>query len=203
MDTALWSMEWNTATEAPAVSIIPFITEMSYDLPTATLTVDFDLDLVNGDTVDIQALGIAEIDGELFGDSIQVTAAGDATVPTAQTFVQNRNLDPTGMTVDVTFSEDVEQTSAENTANWSVSGGPSVVSATRLTGLDLRPLRDRGPRGDDPDLVSGAHLPSQVGLVHLQQHDADQGHHDRDQQDHLATHRRLRSHALRPSTRLS
>ena len=137
VDPALWSMEWNTVTEAPSVSIIPFITEMSYDLPTATLTVDFDLDLVNGDTVDIQALGIAEIDGELFGDSIQVTAAGDATVPTAQTFVQNRSQDPTGKTVDVTFSEDVEQTSAENTANWSVSGGPSVVSATRLTGLEM------------------------------------------------------------------
>lgn len=130
-NTANWTMLQNGAT-----NLIPSITSISYDQVNATLTVDLSSDLLNGDTVDLTALNIPEIDGQLFASTIQVIAAGDAQVPSIQTVVQNRNQDPSGQTLDVTFSEDVDAVTSTNLGNWTISGGVNILTATQLVGQE-------------------------------------------------------------------
>jgi hypothetical protein len=104
----------------------------TYDLASRTLTFGLPADTTNGLGFDLVPNGPLDVDGEAFAVAANGTVAGDATAPTVVGALQNRTTDPTGRTVDVTFSEDVEESGAEVPGHWSAAGGPSVTSATRL-----------------------------------------------------------------------
>lgn len=110
---------------------------LEYDFEAKTLTITLDFDATNGDSFELVGFGVLEIDGESFLDSFIGTIGGDAVAPTLTTATQNRSVDSTGKSIDVAFSEDVDEASAETTGNWSVSGGLTVQSATRLPSFDV------------------------------------------------------------------
>jgi len=101
-----------------------------YDLVNNTLTLTLDFNLQNGQAFTIAAPGVVDVDGVFSALSDSQTVGGDATAPSISSIVQNRSEDDTGATVDVTFSEDVDQTAAENSANWQAPNGQLIVSAT-------------------------------------------------------------------------
>jgi len=120
---------------------------LTYDFLEKTLRIDLAFDMKNGDAWQLDALGVLEVDGESFAGAQAGVVSGDASEPAATTVVQNRALDPSGQTLDVGLSEDVEQAPAELVANWSLSGswpggaGLVVTSAQLLGGLDVVRLR--------------------------------------------------------------
>ena len=77
-----------------------------------------------------------DVDGELFTSSFTGTVGGDSVAPSVLSVTQNRTVDPTGLTLDVAFDEDVDQTTAELVGNWSVTGA-NVTSATLQSGDDV------------------------------------------------------------------
>lgn len=109
---------------------------LTYDLLTKNLRIDLDFDMKNGHAWTLTPGGITEVDGESFVTAATGNAGGDTTAPLAFLALQNRTFDATGVTVDVNLSEDLETTPAQNVANWSISGGLSVVSATLLPNLN-------------------------------------------------------------------
>lgn len=111
---------------------------LTYDLLAKTLTVDLDFDMTNGQTFTVDALNVREVDGQTFAATSAPTAiSGDASLPTVLSAVQNRTVDPDGFTVDVRFSEDLEQVSAETLVSYAFSGGGHNVTAATLVGTDV------------------------------------------------------------------
>jgi len=114
----------------------------AYDLSAKSLTITLDEDFVNGDSFDLAPASGDEpldVDGELFTTSFSGTVTGDGDAPVVVSAVQNRIVAGDGTVVDVTLDEDVEQASSELVGNWSVTGGASLQSATRMA--DLRTVR--------------------------------------------------------------
>jgi len=123
--------DWNNWTLDVAGNPIDLSTQtFDYDLVNNTLTITLDFNLQNGQTFTIAAPGVVDVDGVFSALSDSQTVGGDAAAPSISSIVQNRSEDATGATVDVTFSEDVDQTAAENTANWQAPNGQLIVSAT-------------------------------------------------------------------------
>lgn len=148
----------------------------SYDFLAKSLTITLDSDFVNGTAFTFKAATGNEpldIDGDLFVTSYTGTVDGDVSLPEVVASVQNRNLDGNGATVDVMFGEDVAQTAAEVTGNWSVTGGLNVLSATRMA--DLRTVRleldaaiipgDQTISADLVEDVAGNPMEAVTGLV--------------------------------------
>ncbi|MEO0652137.1 MAG: hypothetical protein AAFZ65_15800, partial [Planctomycetota bacterium] len=106
---------------------------LAYDLLTKTLTIGLDADQSNGESFDLTPVAPLDVDGETFTTPFSGTVAGDVDAPTILSAVQNRDEDTDGVVVDVTFSEDVDDTTAETLVNWTINGGPSLVSAARQT----------------------------------------------------------------------
>ncbi|MBL8856886.1 MAG: hypothetical protein JNL28_00050 [Planctomycetes bacterium] len=109
---------------------------LSYDLATKTLTIALNFDMQNGDAFDITGVSVVDVDGQTFTLTSLGSAGGDVTAPTIGSVVQNRNIDSTGKTLVVQFSEHLEQTTAETTSNWAVSGAQNLTTATLLGGGD-------------------------------------------------------------------
>jgi len=108
---------------------------LAYDFLTKSLTIDLVDDFLNGDSFEFGAAPgdqPRDVDGEFFTATFVGTVGGDSDAPAVTTVRQNRTVDPTGATLDVTFTEDLEETSAENTANYTV-GALTVDTATRLS----------------------------------------------------------------------
>jgi hypothetical protein len=147
--------------------------ELDYDLLSKTLTIRLSFDLRNGDAFDIAGVAALDVDGETFTGSASGSAAGDATAPTVTAITQNRNVDPTGRTLDVQFSEDVDEATAETAGSYAYSGAQGLVSATRLAGLDaVRLVYDAAVvPGDGRFSVSGVldlagnAMPPQAGIA--------------------------------------
>jgi len=127
-DLAILPARWTLTVDGNTITMAD--QTMTYDLGTRALTIELDFDMVNTDVVVLTAVGMADVDGEAFNGApgFGVTAAGDATKPTLVSAMQNRTIDTTGMTVDVTFSEDMDPTVAMNTALYGFS--PAVVVNT-------------------------------------------------------------------------
>lgn len=147
---------------------------LTYDLLTKNLRIDLDFDMKNGDAWTLTPAGITEVDGESFVTAATGNADGDVTAPVASVVLQNRATDPTGVTLDVTLSEDLETAPAQNIANWTLTGGLSVISATLLPNLNSVRLVCDGPviPGDYTlscdnleDLAGTVMASAQVGLV--------------------------------------
>ncbi len=109
---------------------------LTYDLLTKNLRIDLDFDMKNGDAWTLTPGGITEVDGESFSTAATGNAAGDTDDVVAFVASQNRSIDSTGVTVDISLSEDLETAPAQNAGNWSVTGGVNVVSATLLPNLN-------------------------------------------------------------------
>jgi hypothetical protein len=104
----------------------------TYDLLTKTLTIPLEQDFANGQAFTITGVGVLDVDGDAFNLADSGTVGGDAAGPTVTSVTQNRTLDASGATLDVLLTEDVEETTAETTGNWILSGAQNLLSATLL-----------------------------------------------------------------------
>lgn len=114
----------------------------TYDFQAKTLTVVLAAaDLITGDSFTFGSAGAGsgalDVDGQEFLASAAGTVVGDATAPSVAAIVQNRQLDPLGLTYEATLSEDVDAVQAETTTNYVFSNGASAQSATLLAGQDV------------------------------------------------------------------
>ncbi len=109
---------------------------LTYDLIAKTLTVYLDFDMSNGDAFTVTGVSVLDVDGDTFALASGGNVDGDVVVPTLLSLRQNRDIDPTGVTIDVAFSEDVREAEAETTTNYVVSGAMNLVSATLLSNND-------------------------------------------------------------------
>jgi hypothetical protein len=118
--------------ESPAGTILDLSgATFDYDWTTRTLALAIEQDLRNGDTFTLTSSGVLEIDGEsTAGLSAGGTVAGETIPPAIESAVQNRLLDPSGATVDVSFGEDLDEASAEAAGGWATDGAHALVSAT-------------------------------------------------------------------------
>lgn len=136
----------NWSLEAPLGSPVDLSTlTLDYDFNAKTLTIELPDDYKNGDDFEFAAAGAGalEVDGQNFGGSFQGTIAGDALAPSATSLEQNRGFDPTGLTYDVEFSEQLDEVEAETAANYAFSNGANVTSATLMpSGLTVRLVLD-------------------------------------------------------------
>ena len=128
-DPAHWNLEIPTGNPIDLSNCT-----LTYDLPTKALSIELDFDALNGDSFTFEPASGNEpvdVDGELFSASVAGLVTGDGALPTLSGATQNRVFDPTGMTVDVVFSEALEETSAETLGNWNIPG-KSLQTATLL-----------------------------------------------------------------------
>jgi len=132
--TAADPLSWDLVVDGNTIDLS--LQTLTYDLLAKTLTVDLDFDMTNGDAFQVTGLTVLDVDGEPFTDVANGNVSGDATAPTVLSITQNRNVDPTGKSLDVQFSEDVVEAAAETFGNYVDSGAMSLTSATLLTGLD-------------------------------------------------------------------
>jgi len=141
-DTAADPTLWSLTLGAP-YGVIDLTTQtLTYELLDRELTIELDFDIVNGTTVDVECLGTVDVDGDAFtATAAQVMASGDSSAPTVANsgLVQRRDLDTTARTIDVRFSEAVEETSAENTAHYTFT--PAVVVDTATVQADSAIVR--------------------------------------------------------------
>ena len=137
--------------------------ELTYDLEERELTIALDFDMQNGDAVLITAVALPDIDGQAFNAADNsATAAGDDVEPSVLTVTQNRGFDPTGVTLDVRVSEDLDETAAETIANWTLSGGLTVTAAELLGSLSTVRLT-----ADDVVVPGDFTLTAEAGLEDL------------------------------------
>lgn len=124
-DPARWAMT------VDGTSVDMATQALTYDFTTKTLTVGLNFDMRNNDAVVVDAVGQVDVDGQDFTvQASPVSAAGDGSAPSVLGLVQNRTVDPSGYTVDVTFSEDVHALQGQDTTNYVFSPGASLISAT-------------------------------------------------------------------------
>ncbi|MFN0008824.1 MAG: hypothetical protein ACKVXR_13060 [Planctomycetota bacterium] len=139
LDPTLWSLD---VAGAP----IDLTTQtLSYDLLTKTLTIDLTFDMDNGDSFTLQSLGVVDVDGDTSSLTQTQSVSGETTAPTVLTARQNRTIDSAGAVVDVQMSEDVDVVTAQTLANWTASGGQSLLTASLLPGLDQVRLTFNNP----------------------------------------------------------
>lgn len=134
-DTAEDPARWTLTLGAPFGAVDLSQQTLTYSLLEKELVIDLDFDVPNGTTVDLAANGVVDVDGESFvANAAQVACAGDAGAPSVASsgIVQRRDLDPSGTTVDVTFSEALDASTAEVTGAYTFSPAVSVTSATLL-----------------------------------------------------------------------
>jgi hypothetical protein len=171
-DSAILPASWVMNVNAAPIDLS--MQTVAYDFLTKTLTVTLNFDMQNGDAFDITG-NVLEVDGQTFNSAfIGGVVGGDATAPTVAGVLQNRTLDPTGMTLDVQMSEDVDSVEAQNIANWAVTGGVNVLTATLQPNLDVVRLTldavavpgDVTASGDAVEDLAGNGMPApQAGLV--------------------------------------
>lgn len=138
-DPTMWELEVDNTPYDLSISTF------AYDLGTKTLAITLSDDVRTGDAFVFQASALnppIDVDGQDFTGTFTGTIGGDVAVPTVTNVVQNRNVDPTGQTVDVVFSEVLDESSAEDDLNYVLTSG-NVVSATLLNnGFRVRLVLD-------------------------------------------------------------
>lgn len=113
----------------------------TYDFLSKTLRIDLDFDMINGDTFSVTGNSVLEVDGQAFSLAGAGTVGGDAAAPTVSSVLQNRTQDPSGQTLDVTFSEDIDGTAVATLPNWTVTGltvsGATLLGSPNIVRLTL------------------------------------------------------------------
>ncbi len=136
-DTAEDPARWTLDIDSNPVVLAPG--DIAYDLATKTITIELGADFANGLSAELTAVGAVDVDGEGFNvAAAPALAAGDATAPTVSSMTQNRDADGSGKTIDVTFSEPLDVTTATNTANYTFAPAITVDSATLVDGDVVR-----------------------------------------------------------------
>ncbi len=147
---------------------------LTYDFAGKSLRIDLDFDMVNGTAYTLTGVGVLEVDGETFSAASADTVSGDVDAPSVLSVVQNRVQDPSGQTLDVTFSEDLDGTAVANLANWTVSGltvsnatllGTPDVARLTLTGGPAVPGLDTLDVSNQSDLAGNAMPAPATGLA--------------------------------------
>ena len=148
--------------------------DITYDLLQKQLTVDLDADVTNGTLFEIEAAALTDgaapvlvdVDGEDFVSTFSATSAGDSVAPGVNLVLQNRNLDASGSTFDVHFSEDLDPTSVGSITLTS-NNGPAVdsFSATSDPRLLRAVLTSNGLPGEISFDIAGAADPAGNTMV--------------------------------------
>lgn len=133
--TATDNTAWTLTVDSTPVDLTSLT--FGYTLLTKTLEVEIPQDFINGDAFTLTPVSISDVDGESFSTPFSGTVAGDSVPPSISSVMQNRTVDPSGQSIDVRFQEDVDQTAAETTSNYTFSGGQTVLSATLQTDTQL------------------------------------------------------------------
>jgi Bacterial Ig-like domain len=124
-DPARWTMTID------AGAVVMANQTLSYDYLSKTLNITLDSEMRNGDAVVVNTVAQVDVDGQGFTATAgSVSAAGDASAPTFVSAVQNRTVDPTGYTVDLTFSEALHLTQGQDATNYTFTPAGTVTSAT-------------------------------------------------------------------------
>ena len=127
-DSALLPSSWSLVVGGNPVDLS--LQTIGYDLLAKTLRIDLAFDLENGQSFTLQGLSARDVDGDVFALGDTQTVSGDATAPTVVSAVQNRTADPSGATVDVHFSEDLDPSTAEALTSFAAGGAQGLLSAT-------------------------------------------------------------------------
>jgi hypothetical protein len=151
-DPDSWELEIDGAPVALEESML------DYDLLEKTLTIALDEDVLNGVDFELVSVGAIDVDGEAFEAEFDGFADGDVVLPLLTEALQNRASDETGETLDLSFSEELEETSAELVGNYALSGGLTVTSAVLLGDASVVRLSLDGPA------VPGVHTLDVSGL---------------------------------------
>ena len=119
-DPTKWNLEVPTGNPLNLTNCV-----FTYDLLSKSLSIELDVDVQNGQSFTFEPASGNEpfdVDGQSFTTSVAGLVSGESSLPTVVTVTQNRVFDPTGKTVDVLFSEAMDETTAETLLNWSVAG---------------------------------------------------------------------------------
>jgi hypothetical protein len=147
---------------------------LTYDFAGKSLRIDLDFDMVNGTSYTLTGVSVLEVDGETFSVGSTDTVDGDADAPSVLSVLQNRVQDPSGQTLDVTFSEDLDGTEVANLGNWNVAGltvsnatllGTPDVARLTLTGGPAVPGLDTLDVSSMTDLAGNAMAAPETGLA--------------------------------------
>ena len=159
-DLAIDPARWSLTVDGSGVTMAD--QTLTYDAGARELTIDLDFDMKNGDAVVITAISPVDVDGQTFtgAPGFAVNAAGDATAPTLVSVRQNRAADPSGQTIDLTFSEYLDATSVMNTAFYSTSPG-STINTASLVGGSGNTVRVE----TDTAIIPGDYMVSVVGAL--------------------------------------
>jgi hypothetical protein len=161
-ESALDASNWTLTIEGNPVDLSTQTFE--YDIETRTTSITLDFDLNNGDDFVLTAASVVDVDGQqsvLSTGTLQV--AGDATEPGVEAVTQNRTIDSTGMTVDVRFDEDVDEASAETTANYTRTGTGTATPDSATLLADKNTVR----LVFDAAVVPGFHTVTASGVMDL------------------------------------
>ena len=122
--TAAAAASYSIASASGEVRLLAVLHDSGTD--TVRLLVE---DLVETAVVTVTVEGVRDVVGnELAGPvAVPTVPSGDITVPSIDVAVANLWADPTGRTVDVRFSEDIDYTFAATASRWSTSGAASVA----------------------------------------------------------------------------
>jgi hypothetical protein len=155
-DDAHWELSYNEG--GPDIAVDLSSATLDFDLTTKTLTIQLADDYRNGANFTFQGAAgnlPLDVDGESFALSYTGAIAGDAVAPVVTVAIQRRNLDNLGRTLDVRLSEDLDETSAEDLHNWSVTG-LTVQTATLIGSRTVRiTVDDAAIPGDATIAISG------------------------------------------------
>ena len=106
---------------------------------TVVLLLPVGVDLQDGVDVHVTGSGVTDLSGLVMTAADETGAtSGDAVLPTLEAAFVNYRADFLGRTVDVRFSEDVDEADATFKSFWSMSGGQSLLTATPLSGSVYR-----------------------------------------------------------------
>jgi hypothetical protein len=85
-------------------------------------------------TLSVTVSGVADLSGNVMPVPVQTTGpvSGDTTPPSFTSAFVNWVVDPTGKTIDVLFSEDVNQAFVSTTSHWICSGNQGVLNIVML-----------------------------------------------------------------------
>jgi len=134
-DSALDPASWTLVVDGNTIDLSTQTIE--YVLTSKTLTITLDINMDNGTAWSLTGVNVLDVDGETFALTFNGTVGGDIAPPAVSSVTQNRTLDESGQTLDVQFNEDVDETTAETLANWSISGAQNLQSATLMPSLDV------------------------------------------------------------------
>jgi len=150
---------WSLEVDGNAVDLAG--ANLSYDLFEKTLTVVLDSDHLNGLDFELTPAAVLDVDGQAFAAAFTGTIAGETVAPGIFAATQNRQVDPTGATLDIRFNEAVAEDQAEDVGNYTASHAATLLGAAlQIDGVTVRLIFDAA-------IVPGIHTVAVAGVGDL------------------------------------